>query len=280
MIEHAYYVYAVARAVDNRAPYPLPPEGVVPLAPVYGLAHRALLAVISPVPLAEFEPSALKANLRNTDWAQACVLAHQRVLAALLDDYTFVPLKFCTLYHSEAAVQEMLARYYAALDAALQRLEGAAEWGVKLCCDDGALTAWVEASSDVLRTQREAIARASAGAGYFLRKKLEQAALAEAERVAASCTHVSHRRLAECARDVVINPVQSPQEHGHREEMILNGAYLVDDGRWGAFQATLATLEDAYASQGFRYELTGPWPPYNFARLELEEPTCESDPIV
>ncbi|MFQ5814466.1 MAG: GvpL/GvpF family gas vesicle protein [Anaerolineae bacterium] len=54
-------------------------------------------------------------------------------------------------------------------------------------------------------------------------------------------------------------------------EMVLNGAYLVDETELEAFRTVLATLEPTYADQGFEYELTGPWPPYNFAALELAE---------
>lgn len=267
----AYYVYAVARLRDGGEPGPLPAEGIAPQVPVYTLVYRDLLAVLSPVPLAEFGPSALEARLRDADWAQARVLAHQQVLATLLDGYTLVPFKFCTLYPSEAQVRETLVRHYEALDRALQRLVGATEWGVKLYCDRQALLEWVQESSKVLQPRREAIARASAGAGYFLRKKLEQAAQAEAERVMDVCVQESHQHLTERARQAVTNPVQSPAVHGRRAEMILNGAYLVDEASLEAFRTALMALGETYAAQGFQYELTGPWPPYNFATQEMAD---------
>ncbi|MFQ5795147.1 MAG: GvpL/GvpF family gas vesicle protein [Candidatus Bipolaricaulia bacterium] len=276
--EHAYYVYAVAQSQDSREPGPLPAEGIVPQVSVSTLTYRDLLAVVSPVPLAEFGPLALEDHLQDADWAQARVLAHQQVLAALLDGYTLVPFKFCTLYHSWVRVREMLAWHYEALNQALQRLKGATEWGVKLYCDRRALMEWVRKDSGVLQSQREAIAQASAGVGYFLRKKLEQEAEEEVERVMDVCVNESHWHLADCAREAVTNPVQPPTVHGHKAEMVLNSAYLVDEIDLEAFRRTLAILERSYAPQ-FRYELTGPWPPYNFATLELEEVTDESSPV-
>lgn len=269
--EQAYYVCAIARSRPERVPAPLPAEGIVPEAPVYALTHRDLLAVVSHVPLAEFSAEALEEKLQDADWTRERVLAHQRVLAALLDSYTLIPFKFCTLFSSEERVRDMLDRHYGMLDDVLSRLEGTIEWGVKLYCDRRLLVAWVQENSEALRPQREKIARVSEGAAYFLSKKLERTAEEEVERVMGAAVRESHQRLADRAREAVANPVQPPQIHGRRAEMVLNGAYLVDETELDSFRSVLATLEQTYESQSFRYELTGPWPPYNFAALELEE---------
>jgi hypothetical protein len=52
--------------------------------------------------------------------------------------------------------------------------------------------------------------------------------------------------------------------------MLLNGAYLVrrDDGR---LREVVAELESLYGPHGVTYELTGPWPPYNFVPRDLVE---------
>lgn len=269
--ESACYVYAVARPRDGCNPGPLPQVGILPDALVTTTTHRDMLAVISPVSLTEFGPEALKANLQNMDWAQARVLAHQGILAGLLNDYTLIPFKFCSIYTSRQRVQAMLAQHYQALDETLGRLTGATEWGVKVFCNRQSLVEWIAEHSEELHPKREAIALASAGAGYFLRKKLEMAAQNEAERVVDACVQASHSDLESHARQVVSNPVQSPAVHGRKAEMVLNGAYLVCDSHLETFQKALASLETTYASQGFAYELTGPWPPYNFAALQLEE---------
>jgi hypothetical protein len=46
--------------------------------------------------------------------------------------------------------------------------------------------------------------------------------------------------------------------------MLLNGAYLVPDGD-ERFAAEVALLAEEHAAAGITFELTGPWPPYNFA---------------
>ncbi len=281
MDERAYacYVYAIVRPRDDQTTRLLPAAGIWPQSPVCALSCGDLLALYSRVPLSEFGPAALESHLEDTDWALALVLAHQRVLGDLLDEYTLIPLRFCSLYSSEAQVQTLLAQHAETFVRTLDRLQGATEWGVKLYCDRRLLVESLAANSPAFQAQREQIARAAPGAAYFLRKKLEQAAQNEAAQVAEACAHDSHGRLAACVREAVVNPSQAAELHRRRGEMILNGAYLIDDRSTETFRATWSELAATYAQQGFEYELSGPWPPYNFTNMKLAETSHEHHAI-
>ena len=50
--------------------------------------------------------------------------------------------------------------------------------------------------------------------------------------------------------------------------MLLNGAYLVAAGREDELRAAVEELRARFGPDGVTYELTGPWPPYNFAAEE------------
>ena len=52
--------------------------------------------------------------------------------------------------------------------------------------------------------------------------------------------------------------------------MLLNGAYLVHAGDDG-LEAAVAELGVRYRDLGVSYDLTGPWPAYNFVPRELGE---------
>ena len=61
---------------------------------------------------------------------------------------------------------------------------------------------------------------------------------------------------------------QATEVSGRDDEMIFNGAYLVGaDGN--AFEAALGSLAAEYRDAGVEFELTGPWPPYNFVPAQL-----------
>src|SRR2546423_725894 len=51
-------------------------------------------------------------------------------------------------------------------------------------------------------------------------------------------------------------------EHG---DTLAKFAFLVERARFAEFRATAERLADEHAPAGFRLELTGPWPAYNFA---------------
>jgi hypothetical protein len=226
------------------------------------------VAVVSPVPLAEFGPESLGANLQDLAWVRDRVLGHQQVLARLLHRHTLIPFKFGALFSSEDSVREMLDRHYQRFEETLARLDGATEWGVKIFCSRQDLAKRLRETGEGLETLRRAVSRAPEGAAYFLRKKLEQAAERGAEDVIDACVRESHGRLAGCARQAVTNPVQPPEVHLRGMEMILNGAYLVDDGNLKVFRAAMASLDEAYASLGMSFEITGPWPPFSFVAEE------------
>ncbi|MBC8248958.1 MAG: GvpL/GvpF family gas vesicle protein [Anaerolineales bacterium] len=265
-----HYVYGIV-GDDGSQPEGLPEKGIDSAHPVYALPYRAIQAVVSEVSLQEFGQEALEANLEDIKWVEAKVLAHQRVLEAALDSHTLVPMRFCTIYQSEGRVQEMLAQHYDDFVEALARLEGKQEWGVKVYCDGKALAQRVGETSDRVKELKAEMEQKSRGAAYFLKKKVDEAIAEEVERVSDEYAQRSHDGLSSHAEEAVINPLQSKEFTGRKEAMILNGAYLVAEEQLTAFRAELESLEEEYSDLGFVYEMTGPWPPYNFVSIGLEE---------
>jgi len=267
---YGYYVYGIV-GDDGGQPEGLPEEGIDPAHPVYAIqpstiSHQpsAISAIVSEVSLHEFGQEALETNLEDIKWVEAKVLAHQRVLEAVLANHTPIPMRFCTIYRSESRVQEMLARRYDDFTEALARLEGKQEWGVKVYCDGQTLAQRVGETGDRVKELKAEMEQKSQGAAYFLKKKVDEAIADEVERISDERAQRSHDRLSSCAEDAVINPLQSREITGRTEAMILNGAYLVAEEQLLAFRAELESLEEEHSHLGFSYEMTGPWPPYNF----------------
>jgi hypothetical protein len=48
---------------------------------------------------------------------------------------------------------------------------------------------------------------------------------------------------------------------------VLSSAFLIDRSEWEGFSAIVATHARRYAS--LQVEQTGPWPPYDFVRMDL-----------
>jgi hypothetical protein len=73
---------------------------------------------------------------------------------------------------------------------------------------------------------------------------------------------------AECMRAVRRHAVAGlPLRIEARGDVVLSSAFLVERELWNDF--TAATRRIASEHSGFRIELTGPWPPYDFVRIEF-----------
>lgn len=274
--DQAFYLYAVARAKEESGVSLPPTGGILPDVPLSTLGYKDLLAVVSPVPLAEFGLQVLRDKVQDLAWVQPKVLAHHRVLTGLMAGHTLVPLKFCTLYTSRERVLEVMARHYEALGSVLDRVAGATEVGVKVYCDRSKLLNWVWAHNEALKPVREKIARLPPGSAYVLRKSSAKKADEETQRTIDACTRRSHRHLAQGAREAatVSKSILARAEKGNRD-IVFNGAYLVDEAELETFRTSVAGVEARYAALGFAYEITGPWPPYSFAQPELKDPNDE-----
>jgi hypothetical protein len=267
------YVYGVARTMHARQSVPPQLEGLVARAPVGALTQGDLTAFISVVPAAQFSPTQFHEALKDTEWLKERILAHDKVLERLRFSYDVVPFRFGTIYRDTTQAAKALADHCAALGRALDRIEGAAEWGVKLYCDEGALRHQIESESEDIRRLCGLRAQASPGARFFLQKKYDKVLDSESAAAVTKCVEHVRQSLDRCARESVAVAVQPPSVHGRSAAMVMNVAYLVAAGTLRKFRRAIATLQRELIVYGFSVELTGPWPTYHFVSLQQEGTT-------
>jgi hypothetical protein len=239
------YVFGVVRAGSVEAPSGAELVG-----------EGGLSAVVRRVPLAEYGEEALRANLNDIAWLEDAARRHEAVLEGLLQETTVIPLRLCTIYHDEDAVRAMLAGEQAALTEALGRLEGHTEWGVKAFSDRNAVAAGARPDGD--GSQGE-------GQAYLAGRRAE----ARARDLVTATVEAAHERLSGIAQVALANPLQRKELTGRSDDMALNGVYLVADERAGELEAEVERCA-AEAPPGVSFELTGPWPPYNFVGRSVE----------
>lgn len=225
-------------AVDPRDEVAVVAEG-----PIAGLASR--------VSLAEFDEAALPQRLSDAAWLEQKIRAHEQVLEAALAGGAVVPCRFCTVYRDEDDLRRFLAERGESLAAALARVEGRVELGVK------AFAAGTPSGDEA--------AEAESGRAYLEARRRQQRAREELARTRAETVGELHDRLLGAAEDGVVLDLQSRDVSGRDAEMLFNGAYLVAERP--PFEAALAAA--AREHEELALELTGPWPPYNFVPEEL-----------
>jgi len=264
-----YYVYCVEG--NDSPPQELPQEGIDRAYPLYTIADQTLRVVVSQVSLQEYGEAPLELNLHDSAWLESRVRCHQAVLETLSSTSTIVPMRFCTIYLSEARVQEMLALYFNDFTKALDYLDGKQEWGVKAYYDKDLLADHVEETDESILSLKAEGSGKSSGLAYFTKKKLAETIVKHVERTSDAYAQDSHNRLAACAVASSLLPVQTKEAAGRQEEMVSNGAYLIDKEKITLFRTELEKLGNEYGPRGFSYEFTGPWPPYNFVSIGGEE---------
>ena len=217
------------------------------------IVEGELGAVVREVPEDEFGEEALERNLNELAWLERVARDHEAAIERVLAAGPVVPISLCTIYRSEEQVKEMLRERAGQFRDALERLAGTAEWGVKVIVDPAALEEHLSAGDDV--------DAASDGLAYIARKRQQARIRTEAEQAVASVVRDLHARLVELAVGSTLLPAQNRTLSGHQGEMVMNAAYLVPHERVEAFRAAVAEP----LAPGFRVDLTGPWPAYNFA---------------
>ncbi|HZN67468.1 MAG TPA: GvpL/GvpF family gas vesicle protein [Tepidisphaeraceae bacterium] len=257
----ASYVYGIARANGSELPSGL--TGIIDDAPVTVVTEVGLAAITSTVRLKEFEQAAIDERVKDLAWVEQKVNAHDRVVkAAMLG--AVIPCRFCTVLSDEEEVRQLLRRHAAAIRQTLDRLEGRREWGVKA----------VFAPETVDGRDDEEKVTAAAGKSYLLHKRRQGLRRSESLREAEAAAEECHRTLSVLAADAAMLPTRDRGDDTGGK-LLLNGAYLVPDSDLHAFDAALDELRARHGGSGLTLSRTGPWPPYNFARLSL---TLEPEP--
>jgi len=222
--------------------------------PVYTITYRAISAVVSDTPMVEYEPNEVN------------VLLHERVVENAMRGHTVLPLGFGNIFINEDKVKWMLVRFYLTFKTHLKRLENKVEVGVKVFYDIEATKQEVERTSGEVKRLREEMASKPDREVHFLKEKLnimmEREALKAAGERAYKYGVEIYGILKNCAEDThLMKRIGS--------DMILNGAFLIHKDKIADFEGELEKVKKEYEGKGLKFQYSGPWPPYNFARIRI-----------
>ena len=259
--EWLWYVYGFQRA---DAEPPTAATGIVG-ADVDCVEAEGLRALVSRVRSADFGQAEVIDNLDDLEWLGANAHAHEAVLGAALAFGPVLPLRFGTVFGDRDAVIDVMRRHAGELHAELERIDGRREWGVKVLVDIDACDGWITAHTSRLA---EATAdQGSDGRAYLARRQAQRGTRDERHRLLLDVSGEIHAGLSEVAVESTTDPPQQRQLSGHEGEMILNGAYLLDDAATERFHEVARALTERHADKGVIVQTTGPWPPHHFISL-------------
>lgn len=248
MTDLASWLYAVVPA--DSAP-PLADLTGVAGEPLRLLAEAPIGAVVGSVPRRWLERDPTGAP---TDELAQLVRAHHRVVAALLPHAPVVPLRLGTVFSDDDRVRQLLRQRTDHLTAALARVRGRAEWGLRI----------YQAAPEPNPTTPEpveAVVAGRPGTAYLLRRRQERIRQQQARAAALAQVQQIEQTLAPLAV-AVAHPKSTGAGDDDKARLIRNSTYLVDNHRVAEFRT--AVQQCAEANPGLRLRLTGPWPAYSF----------------
>jgi hypothetical protein len=260
MAERIIYVYGIVPAslTLERAPAGLD-DGRLEL-----VRHDEIAALISHLDAAAYPAEVVEANVGDVAWVGPRAVAHDQVLTWASEAGAVIPLPMFALYREPNALETMLRERAERLRDTLRRVEGAREYAVRVFRLDDVLAARVSELSPMLAELERAAKAASPGQRYLLERKAESERSGEIRRIASAVARESFDALRSLASDGAREAI--PQRDGERGTAVLNAFFLVPNDAVDAFRRELTALVSRHEPNGFRFEFTGPWPPYHFVR--------------
>lgn len=240
-----------------------------------------IFAVLSHVPLTEYNEEALEKNMTDVAWLAPRAKKHEEIIECVRRPtplvpppsggeikevgkcYTpVVPLRFCTLYKNREGLFKAIMPHKEKIHHFLEYTADKTEWSVKVFCDK---TVFLN-KYDENKEQSQAAKQTSLlpGEAYLLAKKTmrerEERFGADLQTYlkdidCALSQYAGRRRFLHCTDKRV---------HGRPLDMVMNTACLVEQQTFTMFKDTLDILAEKYKGEGVVFEMSGPWPPYNF----------------
>jgi len=186
---------------------------------------------------------------------------HWRVLEALAESVTVLPVRFGTAMRSDdAVVEQFLAPRHDDLAARLATFDGKVQMTVKGTYDEQALMRAIVESSPHVAHMRERVRAAPGAAGHFERVRL-------GELVAAEVQARRERDAAAVVERLEGLAVESRAEPAGGVDGAVNAAFLVERTRAAEFGEAADAIAAELAGR-IEVRCLGPLPPFSFASEE------------
>jgi hypothetical protein len=256
-------VYGVASGTLDLSEAPRGVEG----AAVVAVEDGNLSALCSFVSGSDYTGDPIEARVGDVDWVGPRATAHDAVLTWASDHAEVVPFTMFTLFSGSDSVEAMLRQRRDSLAKTLERVRGAREYTLRVYQSAAPADDMVSLESGPRIAELEKLAaEATPGQRYLLERKLERARREERSRSGAAVAADVAATLAANSVDVVRSPLPSTPDPDAGGRAVLDASFLVKLDKVDDLRAALGALVERYEPRGFRFEFTGPWPAYHFAR--------------
>jgi hypothetical protein len=230
-----------------------------------------LAALVSELSGPEYDPAVIASRSADVDWVSTRAVAHDRVLTWASDRGPVIPLPmFTSTFGSTDGIQKMLRDRAATLSEVIDRVARGREYALRVYRVDAELKAALPSLSSEIASLKAAADAASPGQRYLLERKLDERSKEELRSTSMRIANAIRDDLSSLALETAQSPIPRVTADAPGT-MVLNAAFLIAPDGLRAFQERLTQIVNERTPSGFRFDFTGPWPPYHFAMGDANE---------
>src|SRR5207244_3479592 len=137
------------------------------------------------------------------------------------------------------------------------------EYALRVYRVDAELKAALPSLDPEIASLIKAAQAASPGQRYLMERKLDERIKDDLRATSQRIAGEIRDSLSKLAVDTALSPIPRVAADAPGI-MILNAAFLIPPDRLRAFQQRLTEIVNERQPSGFRFDFTGPWPPYHF----------------
>ncbi|WP_404455635.1 GvpL/GvpF family gas vesicle protein [Oceanobacillus kapialis] len=239
---------------------------------LYTLPIGETTAIVCELPEDEYNAKNIENKVHNDmEWLQDKAFHHHETITFLHQQYTFIPLKFCTIYEDPANLQATISASEEQLSQSFKTLHANEEWTLKIYCKEQKLRDAIKKTHPVLEKKKEEIAKLPRGRQFFEKKKMDSIVDKQLEQEKDLFGESLHEELKSIATNYTVKKNWDKDMTGLKEDMVWNSAYLVPKEKVEVFKDKILTFEEQQADTTWKIEATGPWPAYHFSDFSQGE---------
>ncbi|MCF8002481.1 MAG: GvpL/GvpF family gas vesicle protein [Halanaerobiales bacterium] len=170
------------------------------------------------------------------------LFTHEKIVEKIWEKTSILPVQFGTILKNKKAVKNILQEYYSQFRNKLQELANKTELGVKIFIPK-------KENTNTNTTHN-----------IFEKKSKNNEENKGTENHTYSLFSQTHNKLLKISIKGKYT-VDQDEEH-----LIYDGSYLIPEANITSFKEVIKKIDTKFPE--FQFSLTGPWPPYNFCKLE------------
>lgn len=232
--------------------------------------YKDLAAVITPVNASGFSQKQLDLQLKDTEWLRVKAFHHHEVITALHQQFTVLPMSFCTIFQNEVNLASLFTEQYDVILQKLHSLKDKQEWNLKLYCNTKTALAYVIDHNKAVVDLRAQLASMPKGKQFLMKKKLDYLIASELEIEQSNWWKQISAELESDTSKANLRKNWSKEVTERQDDMVVNCDFLIEKSKVELFFNRIQELEKTYEPLGCTFQVTGPWPPYHFSKMTKE----------